>query len=306
MATGQLHVIVILFFWLLVATAVVIWVSLQEPIPGLQGATGPDGKQGRIGTTGIEGFTGDMGAKGATGPRGPTGTSPSFNPDPVPTGPTGASGPTGYTGPTGFTGDAGQANNKGPDGITGPTGFTGATGPLGTGGVTGPTGATGDVADTQFLELVNNNGQSQNTIGNSVTIEVNFPTVARAYGSGVFEVENTLSQGTLIRALKRCVLELAVELRVDTINQGTSTRCMMNVNQSSSAFDLRYPRAFFATDGAQSPFTVYWSAMGAVALDVGETVRMQILATNNLPGTPVTIQGTLLPTRLVVCVRNEF
>jgi len=306
MLDGQLNIILILIIWLVIITAVVIWVSFQNPVTGSIGATGQQGKNGKIGITGNEGFTGDMGPKGATGPTGPTGFSPSFNPEPIPTGPTGQSGPTGFTGATGHTGAGGQANNKGPDGPTGLTGFTGDTGPTGTGGIAGPKGATGNVADTQFWELVNTNGQSQNTIGKEVTIDVNFPTTSYAYGSGFFTAQQTLNDGTLIRALKRCVLEIAVELRVDTINQGISTSCWMNHNQGVSTFNKRFPRFFYATDGTQSPFVVYWSSMGAFPMEVDDTIRMQIFAINNISGTPVTIQGTLLPTRLVVCVRNEY
>ena len=87
---------------------------------------------------GYTGATGATGAQGATGYTGYTGY----------TGDIGATGYTGETGDTGSTGYTGQTGDTGATGYTGETGDTGATGYTGETGDTGATGYTGETGDT--------------------------------------------------------------------------------------------------------------------------------------------------------------
>ena len=117
------------------------------------------------GYTGATGATGAQGATGYTGYTGYTGDigATGYTGETGDTGSTGYTGQTGDTGATGYTGETGDTGATGYTGETGATGYTGATGDTGATGYTGETGATGYTGYTGYTGA-NNDGLPQSQI----------------------------------------------------------------------------------------------------------------------------------------------
>ena len=96
---------------------------------------------------------------------------------PGPQGPQGIQGKQGEQGPPGPSGPQGEKGDKGDRGPQGTPGLTGATGPAGANGATGPAGANGaSVTDVEFTPVSSSNNEM------------------------LYQVETTLSDGTVINS----------------------------------------------------------------------------------------------------------
>lgn len=301
----------LLAVWIVIITAILIWVSSEALIVGDPGPTGATGRPGKKGSPGDTGVQGDLGFTGPTGPTGPAGFSPSYNPFPIPTGDTGITGATGPTGPTGLTGSPGVATQTGPTGPLGRTGNIGETGITGDTAYQGDQGATGNIVDTPFIELVNLTSQSVNTIGGTRQVDVNFPTVSFASNAtGCMNVLQTVNNGTQVQALVKGLYEVCADVKV-MLQSGWWLEGWFNRNDSTVASNKLYARRNTIQEGG-GPFptlpdyTFYYSMVGGVLLDVGDTIHLSIRAISTQTSVPIVIDGAGYTSRFIVKFMNPW
>jgi len=302
----------IVTIWIVVITAILIWISSESLIMGNQGATGDTGRRGKRGDVGDTGPEGEKGPTGPTGATGPAGFSPSFNPFPIPTGDTGVTGSTGPTGPTGLTGSPGVANETGHTGPLGPTGNTGDTGFTGQATARqGAGGATGNIIDTPFLEIVNTTSQSVNTINGTRQVDVNFPGVNYSYNlTGYMNILQTVNNGTQVQSLVKGLYEVSADVKV-TVQEGWWLEGWFNRNDSNDPNNRLYDsRMTIQEGGDQFPtlpeLTFYYSIVGGILLDVGDTIHLTIRAISTQSSVPIVINGASYTSRFTVKLMNPW